>query len=302
MINDSLQMDNSTQASKEWIITKEFHLAFVLISSILLFIGLVGNITTVVIIRHKKKFHGATFTAVALLAFVDLIALCFRGTVFVYNSAFFISRIFLVSAKIHNGLQTANFVTFTSSGFHVIILVRLRYKIFAFPLEAVRFESKQIMQQSVVAWCLSSVVGVFYGLNIFFNDLYHSNIVEIFSGVLLCLSTVLPIVGFHFMKIQKLREGVTERRDTIRAMNRMVFAICIVQMLSTTSSAMLTILHFVTKIDDPILIWAFTVVILSNHALNPILFFFFHLCKSCFHKRQNNDGNVVQKTYTDSRL
>ena len=159
-----------------------------------------------------------------------------------------------------------------------------------------------MVNQSIVAWCLSSIVGVFYGLNIFFNDLYHSSIVEIFSGVLLCLSTVLPIVGFHFLKIRKLREGVTERRDTIKAMNRMVFAICIVQMLSTTSSAMLTILFFETKINTAILVWTLTVVVLLNHAANPMLFFFFNLYKKHFNQRQTNCTNVAENTYTDSRL
>ena len=302
MINGSLQMDNSSQTTNNDIINKELQLALVSISAILLLIGLVGNTATIVIIRYKKNFHNVTFTAVALLAIVDLIALCFRSTVFAYNSAYFVSGIFLFSSKTHDWLQTANFLTFTCSCFHVIILARLRYKILAFPFEAVYLGTKQMVHQSIVAWYLSSVVGVFYGLNIFFNDLYHSSIVEIFSGVLLCLSTVLPIVGFHFLKIRKLREGVTERRDTIRAMNRMVFAICIVQLLSTTSSAMLTILFFETKINTAILVWTFTVVVLSNHAANPMLFFFFNLYKKHFNQRQTNCNNVAENTHTDSRL
>ena len=49
--------------------------------------GFIGNITTIFFISFRESFHNATYTVIALLAFVDLLALCPRGLlVLTYSS------------------------------------------------------------------------------------------------------------------------------------------------------------------------------------------------------------------------
>ena len=50
-----------------------------IVFTIVVGVGSVGNIITIAAIIFRESLHTATHTAIALLAFVDLVALCLRG-------------------------------------------------------------------------------------------------------------------------------------------------------------------------------------------------------------------------------
>ena len=85
----------------------------------------------------------------------------------------------------------------------------------------------------------------------------------------------------------------------MHTMNKMVIAICVVQMLSTTSIALYHILTFTNRFDDNIA-WVVQLLTLMNHVMNPILFFYFTSCRRAFnskgtkraHKHQQHDTQM----------
>ena len=61
--------DNSTENSLEFIHDTSFEIATV----VLMVVGIIGNLTTILVIKCREDFHNATYTTIALLAFVDLV-------------------------------------------------------------------------------------------------------------------------------------------------------------------------------------------------------------------------------------
>ena len=57
----------------------ELNVTLMIIAAMLILLGIVGNCATIVTVRLRNEFHTATFTAVALLAGVDVLAVCVRA-------------------------------------------------------------------------------------------------------------------------------------------------------------------------------------------------------------------------------
>ena len=190
-------------------------------------------------------------------------------------------------------------MTLICSGMHVIILVRLRYKLLAFPIEGLNIKRRSLAYQSVIAWIISGILGTIYGCSIFLNT-YVIRIFEIVTSISICVCTVLPIVTYHILKIRKIRGGITQRENTVRSMNKMVMAISAVQMLSTTSPAIRTILPITFDSTSIYMGWTVQLLLLMNHVMNPIFFFYFSmLCRRGPDSTRNNTETSAQ---CDTRL
>ena len=272
----------------------------IVFSTVLFCTGLVGNIATIVIIRIRDDFHSVTHTTIGLLAFVDLVAVFFRGILLVhtFNAAEQNWKLTLPSNSF-NVIIAVNCMTLICSGMHVVILVRLRYKLLAFPIEGLNIKPRSIAYQCLLAWITSGILGTIYGCSIFLNT-YDIRIFEIVTSILLCLCTVLPIVTYHILKIREIQGGITQRENTVRSMNKMVTAISAVQMLSTTSPAIRTILLITFDSTSIYMGWTVQLLLLMNHVMNPIFFFYFSmLCRRGPDSIRNNTETSAQR---DTRL
>ena len=266
------------------------------IFALLVFCGVLGNSVTIVIIICKTSFHSATYINIALLAFVDLLAICLRTVVLV---AYFYEtkwQMLPFSIDVLHGVLIATFITFLCSCIHVVIIARLRYKMLAFPMEAMNISHRSVIHQSIIAWSSSGILGIPYGLILFLVDEYHGNIIEIILSALLCMCTVLPIVIFHILKTRKIRECITQRTNTIRSMNKMMIAICVVQIVSTTSMAGAIIVDFIIKHRTVYFYLIVHLVLLISHVMNPILFFYFTFCRRFAHPIESNRNNMTTNT------
>ena len=272
------------------------NVSFMAIFSLLIFVGIVGNSLTIVIIKRQKGFHTGTYITIALLAFVDLVAIWLRTVVLVayFYGTKWHTLPFTIDAL--HGVLIATFITFLCSCIHVVILARLRYKLLAFPMEAMTISHKTLIRQSIIAWSVSCIFGIPYGLMMFLVDEYHGNIIEIILSALLCVCTVLPIVIFHILKTRKIREGITQRTNTIRSMNKMMIAISVVQIVSTTSIASTLIIDFITKHRTIYYYLIVHLVLLISHVMNPILFFYFTYCRRVVHPTGSNRNNMTIHT------
>ena len=135
-----------------------------------------------------------------------------------------------------------------------------------------------------MAWGLSCILGVPYGFSVFNTDDYQGRIIDFVLGHAICFSTVVPIVVFHVLKIRKLRGGISPMNRTIHSMNKMVLAICAVQIVSTLSVAFfsaLSITDIAIRNFSMYLYYGFIsqILILVGHAMKPIFFFYFTSCR-----------------------
>ena len=272
---------------------------FMVVSAVLLCVGLFGNIATMIIIRLREEFHSTTYTAIGLLAFVDLVAVCLRG-IYLVDVFHYTHEIWelTLSVNVSDGIITANFVTFVCSCIHVVILVRLRYQLIAFPLEGMSIKQKSLVYQSILAWSISCILGILYGLSFLLNR-YDQRIFDIIIAILVCLCTVIPIVTYHILKIRSIRKRITPRTNTVRSMNKMVVAICVVQTVSTTSSGIATILVFVIGFNIYVG-WSAQLLLLMNHVMNPIMFFYFTTCRRIPNLTRNN--TIQREQQGDTRV
>ena len=270
------------------------------ISLVLCVVGLIGNIATIVIIKFKESSHSVAYTTIGLLALVDTVAICFRSIVLVV--LFHYSQWFdwgMPEDSI-TGLLVGAFVTLLSSRAHVVILARLRYKQLAHPMEGLCISSRRMILQSILAWSVCSIIGIPYGFHLYWSDIFLGDIVEITTSVLICLGTVIPILVFHILKTRKLRECITTRTHTIHSMNRMVIAICIVQVVSTISVATAIFVDFFTSSRTIYYNWTVQLLLLMSNVLNPIMFFHFKSCRRILGSARNNREN--RNHYDDTRV
>ena len=222
-----------------------------------------------------------------MLAAVDIAAICVRAVLLVVYFRFVEWRKWDLPAEYIIGLQAVTFTTFVCSCIHVVILARLRYKLLSSPIEAMRITSKHVVYQSLFAWFVSFVLGILYGVNLFLNDVYLGDIIEVINGVWICIFTIVPIIVFHILKLQKLREGITPLPHITQTMNKMVISICVLQIISTTSIATVLVVEQVTQTWSIYNTLIGHLLMLTSHVLHPILFFHFTFCHRIFHSAMN---------------
>ena len=160
------------------------------------------------------------------------------------------------------------------------------YKLLAFPLAGMSITPRSLVYNSILAWVVSGILGVPYGLTSLLTDIYIE-ISNIITSILICLFTVIPIVTYHILKTRKIREGITSRTNAVRSMNKMVVAICAVQIISTTSTEIGIILRYAFGFKF-YLQWLVQILLLMNHVMNPILFFYFTSCHRALNVTSNN--------------
>ena len=246
---------------------------FLVMSAIFICIGVIGNTATIVTIRLSGRFHGATYTTIGLLAFVDLVALCFHGIRVAYYFYLMHYGELMLPVYLLYGCVIATLITLVCSSIHVVMLARLRYKLLAFPIQGMNITPRHVACQIILAWVASCILGIPYGIMLISLNMFLLWIPEIVIGVLVCTCTVLPVATYHILKIRKIRENLIRRANTMRLMNRIVILICVVQILSRMAGPIYFILYFSIGFDANIHLIT-KLLRLTSHAMNPILLYF----------------------------
>ena len=108
-----------------------------------------------------------------------------------------------------------------------------------------------------------------------------TGIIETTVGILMLICTIVPIIVFHVLKIQKLKDNITRRRNTIRRMTKMIAVVCLVQIITVVQASVaigyLTFADYSPTSDTVRSITQLLVIL--GHAINPVLFFYFNSCK-----------------------
>ena len=294
--SDLSQLDNSSHniTSSDHYHDSAFMISMMAVLFLVTIVGLVGNAITIGVVKFREIFHNATFTLVALLAFVDFFALFLRGFVVICT---------LLEIDVENMYMNAIFIgTYTTSVCscgHVVLLARLRYKLLAYPIKGLTISPRNMLNQSVFTWVVSIASGIPYGFHVYLNlNLLYQGIVEVIVITFVCIITVIPIVTFHVLKVRKMKQNITSRNQTISGMNKMIVGVCIVQIVSITPMVLGTVLYYFTHYSS---IYTFVVgqlLVILNHAINPILFFYFSCCRRIFRKRTNGRNDSTRSSDT----
>ena len=276
-------MDNNT-GNPISILKEESSIQTVLsvIFAVVIVLGIIGNTCTILVIKFKKDFQNATFTTISLLAFVDVVALCVRG-ILVVN--FFLHYNWITDPVLFRVVFIVTFLTYACSCGNVVILARLRYKLLAFPIEGMKITSRNMIYQCLAVWIISIIIAVPYGFHMFLSlkmqGTRFTGIIETIVGILMLICTIVPIIVFHVIKIQKLKDNITRRRNTIRRMTKMIAVVCLVQIITVTQASVaigyLTFADYSPTSDTVRSITQLLVIL--GHAINPVLFFYFNSCK-----------------------
>lgn len=245
--------------------------------------GAMANALVCVRVGMDPRLRSPTFTALAALALADFlfIVLKYNSIVvlhFFYDGFTYTPIYLLVTDALAN-------VCGASSAYHVVLLYSFRYFKLVYPLKGyLWFTVKKIIGISCCVWLgcaffISAYVGIVYFMANSHSDLaFAFNIV---TTIVMALFPLLIILLLHFMKTSKLRKSIAATRaDVTRVMSRMVTAIVIVYIITTTPANIRDIVVLGT--DQQLDSTGFSVfeeicrvLMFVNFAANPFIYLWF---------------------------
>ena len=298
-------MDNVTAFTKEYIVNNSSNdtsyedgeiinsITIFVVGCFLFIFGVVGNITTAFVIFCDRKLHNATYTVIALLAITDLLAICARFATFMM-SVQMLNLDFIIAYG--NPFLIGNFVTLNSSNFVIVILARLRYRLLVFPLHTANITTRRVEIQCILAWVASLILAIPYGCNLILNqDETASYIVEFIWTFYLYLSTIIPIMTYHCLKVRNIRGTMASSQNITNKMATMVAVILSLQVLSLLP---LFVGHLIILIYMDLGMGSIVQCgMLLNHTINPVVFFMFAKLNNCMRKKDRQKESL-QLTYS----
>ncbi|KAK3090759.1 hypothetical protein FSP39_014393 [Pinctada imbricata] len=251
-------------------------IAEIAIGTVLLAGGCVGNALTVHFIRKNHELHAPTFVLIACLACTDISALISRYLFLTFDLVLSYAPDGIINFVVVFGLAALH-----SSNMHIVILAHLRYKLIVYPLHTVDVRLRTIYRNSAIAWIVSILVALCLELPMIIGvDDQVAYIITVCNGFYLLLSTLIPILWFHFYKVKALRSSTaipSGGHDVTGMMSVMVTLILTSQVVAIVP--LVTASVTMSFIDDihlrNVLGNTAHCFLLLNHSINPVLFFYF---------------------------
>ena len=154
---------------------------------------------------------------------------------YMYNGDIFYNiqwNTWLLDPDYIRALNVIGFIISICSYIHVLLIARIRNKLFFISMEEMN-KSRQVICRIIIAWIVSCILGIPYGSGLYLNDNVDTwDIVSIIIQVLICLGTVVPVFVFVF-KVQTLDERFHPRVQMINLLCRITVAICVLLIVST---------------------------------------------------------------------
>ncbi|OWF36645.1 Somatostatin receptor type 4 [Mizuhopecten yessoensis] len=256
--------------------------AVVVIISLVSIPGALANALVCVRVCTDPRIRTPTFTALAALAFADFLFILLK-----YNSV-------VVFHFFYNGFVNAPFyllvidsmatVCGASSAYHVVLLYSFRYFKLVYPLKGyLWFTVKKILAISGGVWLGCTVFISVYIVIVYLMAESHPVLAFVFNiitTVVMAFFPLLIILILHFMKTTKLKYSIAATRaDVTRIMSRMVTAIVIVYIITTTPANIRDIVSLGFQPLDSSWYHVFEevcrVLMFINFAANPFIYLFF---------------------------
>ncbi|XP_033764126.1 neuromedin-U receptor 2-like [Pecten maximus] len=256
--------------------------AVAVIISLVAIPGAVANALVCVRVCADPRLRTPTFTALALLALADFLFILLK-----YNSV-------VVLHFFYNGFANTPFyllvmdslatICGASSAYHVVLLYSFRYFKLVYPLKGyLWFTVKKILAISGGVWLGCTIFISAYIVTVYLMADSHPVLAFVFNIITTIVMAFLPlliILILHFMKTAKLRNSIAATRaDVTRIMSRMVTAIVIVYIITTTPANVRDIVSLGFQPLDSSSYHVFEeicrVLMFVNFAANPFIYLLF---------------------------
>lgn len=199
--------------------------------SVVLFIGVLGNLTTCFVILCTRRLHTPTYTVIAMLALSDFMALSVRfvDTYYDLYMDLFIEVYFIIWGFVY--------FTLHASCAHIILLFYVRYRLIVSPLVSLgNLTCLHALKISMYLWTISLIFGYSYGCFSYYVDLSRSGskpvtlaTAYVVDGTIALLLIAIPIIVialFHFKKRMILR--ISNSTSAVRLSKKMAIIVMIV--------------------------------------------------------------------------
>lgn len=222
-----------------------------IIASIVCFVGVVGNSTTVLYFIVRKKVQIPAFTGIFCSSIANLFALFPRYLIIVLASM-------VSTMELKYYFYGISAFTHMSSNFHVLIIAIIRYIYVSKPFYSITFRYSKVLYMSLGAWATSFVIAVLYTVHLFLfeNNMMsfrQSAVVKIFVACVPFAVSFVPIIILYVLNIVHLRKGMSKLTLSVsKTMSTVLAAIILLFLLANIPGVIMFILHLCdiqTKLD-----------------------------------------------------
>ena len=274
--------------------------------SVVLFVGLMGNLTTCIVIVCRRKLHTPTYTVIAMLALSDCLAISVR-----YADTFYdlYMNLFI---QIYYIIWGVVYFTLHASCAHIILLFYVRYRLVVAPMTSLgNVTPMHVIRISLYLWTMSILFGFSYGFFSYYVDMAGMGFkpvimstAYIVDGIVALLLTFIPvfvIAILHFKKYTILR--FSNSNSAVRLSKQMTIIVIIVLAVHCASVlpfclyAWLEVYMQTTGRTHGVNVKLFRDISIAmfflNHTINPIIYF---ICSIM----NNSNASPRQRVYVTS--
>ncbi|XP_048759480.1 uncharacterized protein LOC125669077 [Ostrea edulis] len=238
---------------------------------IITFLGILGNLLTLLKIVFNKAFHRTVFIVIGTIIFTDIVNL-------------FLYLLHAGWNKVHFQLEKVPCATFLvvfygvahACAAHVVFLFGLRFYMVVEPIKFGQIRSRWIILSSISLWVVSGFFSIVYYLLRYESGIQTPIYVIVTFRVYLILVPSLLIVIFHVKKIHGLKRTLS-KRGVQNSMIKMSFVTSVI-LFCYMSSAILFLVCYIfslyrfQNIERELLVAA-QLSWLLNAVLSPFIYF-----------------------------
>jgi hypothetical protein len=243
------------------------------IATTLCIAGVMGNLATLLVILLKKRIRVPAYTGIFCLSLADMLGLLIR-----YFVTF--PSVFPMILSFEYIFGVSCFMIF-SSYFHVVIIAFIRYIYISKPFYSLTFTYRKVLHLSAGVWITSLAVAILYSVHIYlfqekYMSLSQSDIVELVTGCLLFLGSIIPVIIFYVLSIVQLRKGLsTSIVSFSKSMSAMLATVIIIFVVTNVPMIVKIILNLSNNHANIEIGMMAQFSLMLNHSANPFLYFLF---------------------------
>ncbi|XP_061195740.1 C-C chemokine receptor type 5-like [Saccostrea echinata] len=264
-------------------------IAVLVITSIILIFGFIGNLVTASKVIIEKKLHRPVPVCISCLAIADLLTLCFQ-----YIRVPLSHCRVDISISTRETLMTITAVVVHSSAMHIILLALVRYGLIVHPFTMKYcLTSGKVVIASLLSWLLSLVIGLVYG---WYNRQYYKghvdentdSIVQLAIALYILIVPICFFVSLYVAEMNVMRKSLLpEKSFYIKKISKMISLIMVsyIAFLAPyviADSLRLLYMKKILSMDKGrfetmknVMFNLARVFILLNYSINPFVYFLF---------------------------
>jgi hypothetical protein len=252
-------------------------------------IGIIGNLTTVVIVPTNPKLRKPYFLTILTLAMADTLGICVRicGMFLEFDIMVYI----LCPKPLFYMFTGFNMTVETNCIFQVVLIAVMKFLLLVFPIQSrVHLKNYHVMVMFFVLLFVSSGISFLWGYLIMERVKANKDTTLVLMGFMMITTvpSILAIVILHVVKVVKLRKSPALQKD-LQTINKVVSIILGIYVLYNVQKIFIALNIAADVFEDVI-----RISVLAHHACNPFIYAAFSLW-SRYRNTRKTRGSTLQK-------